>query len=104
MSNTDLFLASVAALFALALSIRLTVFSGLQARRMKWRTLVRIRPGPGFATLPELWWRWGRLAALYYGRRTRPDIGLARRLVTRTTAFACPAWPRSVLAPLLRQP
>jgi type IV secretion system protein VirD4 len=69
--------------------LRCTVFSGLQVRRMRWRTVMRVRPGAGFAALPELWWRWGRLAALYYGRRTRPDIGFWRRLVTPSTALAC---------------
>ena len=82
------FLYLLAVALAAAVFARCTLFSGLQVRRMRWRTLMRVRPGPGFATLPELWWRWGRLAALYYGRRTRPGIGLARRLVTRTTAFA----------------
>ena len=88
MTEIHLILAALAGLLIFTVTVRLTVFSGLQVRRLKWRTLIRVRPGPGFATLPELWWRWGRLAALYYGRRTRPDIRLRRRLVTGATAFA----------------
>ena len=76
-------LALLAALFA-----RCTVFSRLQVRRMRWRTLLWIRPGPGFATIVELWWRWGRIAAIRYGKRTRPAVPLRWRLITRSTAFA----------------
>jgi type IV secretion system protein VirD4 len=73
---------------AVALFVRCTVFSGLRVRRMKWRTLARTRPGPGFATLPEMWWRWGKLAPVRYGRRTRPSMGLWRRIRARPTEFA----------------
>lgn len=89
MSRVDLIIATLVVMLAAAAIIRGTVFSALQVRRMRWRTLMRVRPGPGFATLPEMWFRWGRLAALYYGRRIRPDLPLGRRLLSRTTEFAC---------------
>ena len=65
-----------------------TVFSRQQWRRMKWKTILRLRPNEGFASLPEVWFRWGRVGALHYGRRARPSMGLWRRLFGRTTQYA----------------
>ena len=65
-----------------------TLFSSQRVRRMRWRIMVRLRPGPGFATLAELTVRWSRLAALHHGRRARPSMRLHRRALSRTTAYA----------------
>lgn len=40
-------------------------------RVMRLRLRMRVWPGPGWATLPGLWLRWGRLAAFRYSRRIR---------------------------------
>jgi hypothetical protein len=45
-------------------------------------------PGRGFASLPELWLRWGRLAAVPYGARSRPGLSRRARLTGRTAGFA----------------
>lgn len=74
----DLLLLALAALLGLALFLRCTLFARLPVRRMRWRTLFRLRPGQGFATYPEMWFRWGRLAAIHSSRRTAPSLGPAR--------------------------
>jgi hypothetical protein len=71
-----------------AISARLTGFSSHRVRRMRWRIMVRLRPGPGFATLAELAVRWSRTAALRHGRRARPSMRLHHRITSRTTAYA----------------
>ena len=67
---------------------RCTLFSSQRVRRMRWRIMVRLRPGPGFATLAELTVRWSRLAAIRHGRRARPSMRLHHRALSRTTAYA----------------
>jgi type IV secretion system protein VirD4 len=59
-----------------------------RARALRWRTQLRLRPGPGYASLTELWRRWGRLAALSHGRRSRPGLRLRHRLFLPTTHYA----------------
>ena len=59
-----------------------------RVRSIRFRLWLRLRPGRGFASLPELWLRWGRLPALAYGARSRPGLSLAARLTRRTTEFA----------------
>ena len=65
---------------------------GAQVRRhvraLRWRIRLRLRPSAGYASLAELVFRWGRLAALSHGRRVRPDMGLLRRLFSPTSDFA----------------
>jgi hypothetical protein len=78
----------VGALLILVIFVRFTVFSGQQARRMRWRVRCWLRPGPGFATLAELWLRWGRLSAVHHGGRARPSLSWWRRLVTPATRYA----------------
>lgn len=41
----------------------------------------RLHPGPGHATVAELWLRWGRLAVGRRARRYRPSLSLADRLL-----------------------
>ena len=67
---------------------RCTLFSSHRVRRMRWRIMLRLRPGPGFATLAELTVRWSQLAALHHGRRARPSMRLHHRLTARTTKYA----------------
>jgi type IV secretory pathway TraG/TraD family ATPase VirD4 len=43
---------------------------------MRARLRLRLHPGRGFALLPELWARWGRLASFRESRRTRPGLPL----------------------------
>jgi type IV secretion system protein VirD4 len=52
-----------------------------QIRHLRLRLWLRLHPGPGHATLAELWLRWGRLAAFRRGARTRHSL---------------PFWPRAV--------
>jgi type IV secretion system protein VirD4 len=59
-----------------------------RVRSIRFRLWLRLRPGRGFASLPELWLRWGRLAALGYGARSRPGLSLPARLTTATTEYA----------------
>src|ERR1700689_4998439 len=55
-----------------------------RVRHMRIRARLRLNPGPGHATVFELWLRWGRLAAARRARRSRPSLSLADRVL-------CPA-------------
>ena len=88
MTRADGFLALAALLACLVLFIRATVFSRQQVRRMTWRTRLRIRPGAGFASHWEITFRFSRLAALYHGRRCRPDLRFTDRLICPARAYA----------------
>ena len=81
-------LLTLLALAAVAIAAKATLFSSQRVRRMRWRIMVRLRPGPGFATLAELTVRWSRLAAIHHGRRARPSMRLHHRITARTTAYA----------------
>jgi type IV secretion system protein VirD4 len=59
-----------------------------RAQAMRWRVWLRLRPGPGFASLAELWLRWSRQAAIVTGRRGRPGLRLWRRIKAPTTDYA----------------
>ncbi|MDQ2811539.1 MAG: TraM recognition domain-containing protein [Actinomycetota bacterium] len=59
-----------------------------RVRALRWRIRLRLRPGPGYASLPELVFRWGRLAALSHGRRARPGLPLRYRLIRPVTDYA----------------
>ncbi|HLH58844.1 MAG TPA: type IV secretory system conjugative DNA transfer family protein [Streptosporangiaceae bacterium] len=82
------FLILLAFALAVALAAKLTLFSSDRVRRMRWRIMFRLRPGPGFATCAELAIRWSRLAALHHGRRVRPSMRLHHRLTAATTEYA----------------
>jgi Type IV secretory system Conjugative DNA transfer len=84
----DLTVAGLAVIVLIAATASRTLFSKQQWRRMKWKTILRLRPNIGFASLPEVWFRWGRVGALHYGRRARPSMRLGRRLFARTTQYA----------------
>lgn len=45
-----------------------------RVRYMRLRARLRLHPGPGHATLFELWLRWGRGAAARRAKRARPSL------------------------------
>ena len=57
-------------------------------RALRWRIRARLRPGPGYASLPEVFFRWGRFAFLRGSHRGRPSMRFWRRIVSRTTRYA----------------
>ena len=59
-----------------------------RARAMRWRTRCHLRPGAGFATLAELVYQWGRLAAAKRGGRARPGLSYRQRLLARPRHYA----------------
>ncbi len=59
-----------------------------RVRALRWRTKLRLRPGPGYASLFELVFRWGRLAALHHGGRARPGLGYFARVFRRVTTYS----------------
>lgn len=67
---------------------RFTLFSGYQARRIRWRVRLRLKPGPGFASLGEIVFRWALLAALRHGGRARPGMSLTDRLMSPRPEYA----------------
>jgi hypothetical protein len=52
-----------------------------RVRHMRLRARLRLHPGPGHATVAEMWLRWGRLAAARRARRSRPSLSRADRLL-----------------------
>ena len=84
----SLFLVPVVLAVTAGLFVRFTVFSHDQIRRMRWRIRWHLHPGPGFASIAEMWFRWSRHAAIGHGRRARPGMGFHRRLTGRTTDYA----------------
>jgi hypothetical protein len=59
-----------------------------RARALRWRIRLRLRPGAGFASLAELVFRWGRLAAVHHGGRIRPGLGWWARVFSPVTGYA----------------
>jgi len=59
-----------------------------RVRQLRIRLRLRLHPGKGHATVFELWWRWGRPAAFRGSRRTRPQLTLAQRILTRARAYS----------------
>jgi type IV secretion system protein VirD4 len=52
---------------------------GNRARYTRLRLHMRLHPGRGFATVFELWLRWGRLASYRESKRTRPKLSRKQR-------------------------
>jgi len=50
-----------------------------RSRHLRLRAHLRLHPGPGFATVYELWLRWGRFATWRESRRTRPSLSAWHR-------------------------
>jgi type IV secretion system protein VirD4 len=87
-----LFLAAATAMAAAVLFYRRVISKDAAARNrsraLRWRIKLKLRPGPGYASLAELLVRWSRLAAFFHGRRARPGLAWAGRLTSRTTEYA----------------
>ena len=45
-----------------------------RVRHLRVRLRLRLHPGPGHATVAELWLRWGRLAVFARSGRTRRSL------------------------------
>src|SRR6202034_351801 len=60
-------------------------------------------PGKGHATIAELWWRWGRLAAFRRSRRSRPSLTVAQRILGAASLYSVLAG-RAHYRPALRLP
>ena len=74
-----------------------------RVRSIRFRLWLWLRPGRGFASLPELWLRWGRLAALSYGARSRPGAGPARQAHPAGHRVRGAARPGAVRPPPVRR-
>ena len=59
-----------------------------RARAIRWRIRLRLRPGKGHASAAELAVRWSRLAAIFHGKRARPDLSFRARLFGHVTDYA----------------
>jgi type IV secretion system protein VirD4 len=79
---------ALALILAIGVFVKSTLLSSHRVRRMRWRILFRLRPGPGFASWWEITIRWSRLAALHHGRRARPGMKIHHRAASRTTQYA----------------
>lgn len=62
-----------------------------RVRYLRLRLHLRLHPGRGFATVFELWWRWGRLAMFRHAQRARPSL-------TSQQLALCPPSEYSLLA------
>ena len=58
-----------------------------RVRHLRLRLHLRLHPGAGQATLPELWLRWGRLAAFRRSGRARPSMSWWRRALAPAAAY-----------------
>src|ERR1700733_12861386 len=78
-----LFAAPLAVLLALAFArwavLPTKYVPRFRIRTMQLRVILRLHPGRGFASLPELWWNWGRWAAYRESGRTRPTLTRRQR-------------------------
>jgi len=59
-----------------------------RVRHLRIRLRFRLHPGKGHATILELWWRWGRLAALRHSSRTRPGLTVSERILAPASEYA----------------
>jgi type IV secretory pathway TraG/TraD family ATPase VirD4 len=62
-----------------------------RTRYLRIRLRLRLHPGKGHATVFELWWRWGRWAALRHASQTRPSLGTAQRLLPPASEYSIQA-------------
>jgi hypothetical protein len=85
-------LAAATALASAALFYKLVISKEAatrnRSRALRWRIRLKLRPGPGYASLAELLARWSRAAAFFHGRRARPGLTWANRLTCPTTQYA----------------
>jgi type IV secretion system protein VirD4 len=59
-----------------------------RVRHLRLRLRLRLHPGHGHATLPELWLRWGRLAAFRRSGRARASLSFWERALGPASAYS----------------
>jgi type IV secretory pathway TraG/TraD family ATPase VirD4 len=59
-----------------------------QTRALKLRLWLRLHPGPGHATLWELWLRWGRLAVFRHSSRARRSLSFWQRALAPAREYS----------------
>ena len=59
-----------------------------RVRYLRLRLHLRLHPGPGHATVAELWLRWGRLAAFRRSARARRSLSLWQRALGPASAYS----------------
>jgi len=59
-----------------------------RVRYLRVRLRLRLHPGPGHATIGELWLRWGRLAVFRRSGRARRSLSLRQRLLGPVCAYS----------------
>jgi type IV secretion system protein VirD4 len=59
-----------------------------QVRHLRLRLRLRLHPGPGLATVPELWLRWGRLAAFRRSGRARRSLSFWQRILAPASEYS----------------
>jgi len=59
-----------------------------RVRHFRLRVHMRLHPGRGLATLPELWLRWGRYAAFRRSGRARPSMRFWERALACASAYS----------------
>jgi hypothetical protein len=83
----------IAAAGLVLIAVRWAFFPGRRLPRHRVRQLrVRLRlglhPAKGLATVFELWWRWGRLAAFRHSSRTRPGLTAGSKILAGPAAYS----------------
>lgn len=83
----------IAAAGIVLIAIKWAFFPGRRLPRNRVRQLrVRVRlglhPGKGLASIIELWWRWGRLAAFRHSDRTRPGLSTGDKILAGPSAYS----------------
>jgi len=59
-----------------------------RVRYMRLRLHLRLHPGPGHASIGELWLRWGRLAVFRTSGRSRRSLSFRQRAVSLVSAYS----------------
>jgi type IV secretory pathway TraG/TraD family ATPase VirD4 len=59
-----------------------------RVRHLRLRLHLRLHPGPGHATLAELWLRWGRLSCFRRSRQARPSLPLWQRVLAPASEYS----------------
>jgi type IV secretion system protein VirD4 len=59
-----------------------------RVRHLRLRVRLRLHPGRGHATLPELWLRWGKLAAFRRSGPARRSLALWQRLLVPASEYS----------------
>ena len=59
-----------------------------RTRYLHARLHLRLHPGPGHASIAELWLRWGRLAVFRRSGRARRSLTFAQRVLAPVSAYS----------------